>query len=525
MDRPRLASALVALAAGLAYVSLDWLSYIRPLQQSSITPWNPQPAVAIALIAFGGQRWLPAVFGAVLAAEVLVRGASAGWPATLLVSAVLSLGYAAMASALSARVAVRSGLLSRADMAHLIAVVTLGALVTGTLYVGALWASGAPLPGPYFSALMQFWVGDCVGILVSLPVILIFADARRRDELLALARAPVAWMQCASIVLVLWLVFGPAFSQPFKFFYVLFLPLVWIAVQHGLAGAALATLGIQVGVIVAMQSGDYPTLNVFELQALLIALAVTGLVLGIVVDERRRAAEGLRESLRLAAAGEMSAALAHELNQPLTALVTYARAAQLIAADPRGDAAQLRGTLDKLLSEANRSADVVRRLRDFFRTGATALRPASLDELAASVVAAMRPRAEELGVALERGVPAPAPSVLADALQIEVVLKNLLANALEAAASAGTPAGRWVRLEIGPDRPGFVRALVRDGGSGVAPRDRDNVFEPFWSSRASGMGMGLAISRAIVEAHGGRLWVETSGEGAFGFTLPTATDA
>lgn len=509
---------LAAVGTVVAYVALDWLSYIRPLQQSSITPWNPHPAFAIALLALQGQRWIPVVFAAVLAAEWAVRGAPAGWITTLLVSAVLSLGYAAMAAALSNFVAVRSGLMTRQDLGHLMAVVTVGCLVTGALYVGALWASGAPLPGPYFEALLQFWIGDCVGILVTLPLILMLLDRERLGELRLLASRPVAWIQAGAIGLSLWLVFGPAFAQPFKFFYILFLPLVWVGVQFGLLGASFATLAVQVGVIVAAQTVDYPTLTVFELQALLIGLTVTGLVLGVVVDERRRAARELKDTLRLAAAGEMSAALAHELNQPLTALISYARAARLLAESDAADRAQLGETLEKVLAEANRASEVVRRLRDFFRTGATNLRPASLSDLMVGVLGTMSTKALAAGVALQ-GEKAAIPTVLADALQIEVVLRNLVANGVEAASEGAEP--RWVRVEMDVDAHGFVRTVVRDSGAGIARTDAARVFEPFWSSRATGMGIGLAISRAIVEAHGGQLWLEPGESGAaFAFTLP-----
>jgi two-component system, LuxR family, sensor kinase FixL len=508
------------LTACAAYVALDWLSYIHPLQQSSITPWNPHPAVAIGLLALWGQRWIGAVFVAVLAAEVVVRKFSIGWPASLLVSAVLTLGYAAMAAAMANLVAVRSPLTTRSELGRLIAVVTLGCFVTGVLYVAALWATGATLPGPYFEALLQFWVGDCVGIIVTLPVMLMLVDPERRAELRDLARSSLPWVQVGSTACALWLVFGPAFGQPFKFFYLLFLPLVWIAVTQGLLGASLATLAIQVGVILAVQSVDYPSLTVFELQALLIALAVTGLVLGVVVDERRRTADRLRESLRLAAAGEMSAALAHELNQPLTALANYARAGTLIAAADPLDAPQLRAVLEKVLLEANRTAEVVRRLRDFFRTGATNLHPASIPDLASAVVEALRTRAEGSGVVLQQEATSGLPPVLVDSLQIEVVLRNLVANGLEAAALGAEP--RWVRVEIATDEAGQLRTVVRDSGGGVTPGNGERIFQPFWSSRATGLGMGLAISRAIVEAHGGRLWVETRGEGVFGFTLPAA---
>jgi len=504
----------------VGYLLLDWVSYIHPLQQSSITPWNPHPALAIALLAVGGQRWFGLVYVAVLLAEVVVRGAPAGVPVTAVVSLVLALGYAAMAAALSHLAADRPALESRVDLARLVGVVTAGSFVTGALYVGAVWASGTPLPGRYFEALLQFWIGDCVGALVTLPLLLMMRDAGRRTELSAMLREREAWLQGAAILLALWIAFGPWFHEPFKFFYVVFLPLVWIAVRFGLVGAALAALVIQAGVMVAAQATSYPSLTVFELQALLIALAVTGLFLGVTVDERRRLAGELRESLRLAAAGEMSAALAHELNQPLAALGTYARAARILAQEPSPDAARLAETLEKVLSEANRAGEVVRRLRDFFRTGATNLEKASLATVARLAIDSCRARAAELGVELDARVAEGPSDALIDPLQIEVVLRNLVGNGLEAAASHAAP--RRVCVDVGPGSPGFLRAIVSDTGAGVSDEAGQRIFEPFWTTRPTGMGMGLAISRAIVEAHGGRLWVEPGRRGLFGFMVPVA---
>jgi signal transduction histidine kinase len=443
-----------------------------------------------------------------------------GIASTVLVSLVLTLGYGAVAAALSGLVPVSAALESRRGLLRLIGVIVIGTLVTGNLYVGALWASGAELPGRYFAALIQFWIGDCVGVLVTLPLLLICADPVKRKELISAFSEPVLYLQAALVTLTLWLVFGPIFSQPFKFFYVLFLPLIWISVRFGLVGAALAVLAIQLGVILAAQLTEYPTLTVFELQALLIAVTITGLFLGVTVDERRRVALDLRQSLRLAAAGEMSAALAHELNQPLAALGNYARASVLIARAPELDRAQLTETLEKVLAESNRAAEVVRRLRDFFRTGATQLQESSLPEVAEAVVRSLRLRAGQLGINLEQRVDGRTQNVLIDPIQIEVVLRNLVANGVEAAGSA--PAPRSVTVEIGPGESGFVRTVVRDSGTGIAPELREQVFEPFWSSRPTGMGMGLAISRAIIEAHGGRIWAEGGGGGVFGFTLPIA---
>jgi len=502
------------------YLFLDWVSYIHPVQQSAITPWNPHPALAVALLTLAGQRWLPAVALAIFGSEVVVRHMPAGFPVTVLVSIVLALGYGAISAALRNVLFPGAVIDSPRRLTRFIGVIMVGTLVTGTLYVGALLASGARLPAPYFEALAQFWIGDSVGILVTLPVILLFRDPARRAEAVAAIRHPVAWLQLASIAAALGLAFGPVVADPFRFFYILFMPLVWIGMRFGLLGAATATLGIQCGVIAAAQLSGSAALTVFELQALLIALAITGLFLGVSVDERKRAASGLRESLRMAAAGEMSAALAHELNQPLAALLAYAKAAALMAENERTDRAALLDTLGKAQREAARAAEVVARLRDFFRTGATHLENASLPAIATAVVDSLAPRARTFGIQLSQQADPATPPVLIDPLQIEVVLRNLVANGVEAARTASEP--KSVLVTIASDGHGFVRASVRDSGPGVPAEAADRIFEPFWTSRSSGMGMGLAISRAIVEAHGGRLWFDGSKGSSFAFTIPTS---
>jgi two-component system, LuxR family, sensor kinase FixL len=512
---------LVAPAFVAGYLLLDWMSYIHPMQQYSITPWNPQPALAIALLMLGGQRWLPLVFAAVVAAEALVRGMPAPWPATLLVGAVLSLGYAAVARTLAGPFSIDPALDSLRDALRLATVVAVGALGTGILYVAALLATGqGPLDDP-FVALVRFWIGDTVGILVTLPVVLMLCVATRRAELAAMLRQPEILLHVAAIGAALAFVFMGPGSEPGRFFYVLFLPLILAATRYGMAGCALAALAIQGAVIVAGEMAGLQALTVFEFQALLIALTVTGLFLGVTVDERRRAEAELRRSMRLAAAGEMAAALAHELNQPLTAVASYARAARMLADDPRGEPLLLGQTLGKLLDESTRAADVVRRLRDFFRTGATRLAPLSLPGLAGRTLEAARALAGARGVALHLHVADPVPAVLADELQMEVVLRNLVGNAIDATAEAEAP--RTVSVEVA-QVAGSVVVTVRDSGPGVARADAARIFEPFETTRAHGMGMGLAISRAIVEAHGGSLQLEPGPGGTFRLRLPATRE-
>src|SRR5437762_6145304 len=127
-------------------------------------------------------------------------------------------------------------------------------------------------------------------------------------------------------------VFKAAGTDASKYFYVLFLPLIWIALRSGFAGSLVASAIVQVGVVLGTQGGPLNSLALVELQALVAALSLTGMFLGVMVDERERATEGLKASLRLAAAGEMAGAIAHEINQPLGALSNYGRACQLILA-------------------------------------------------------------------------------------------------------------------------------------------------------------------------------------------------
>jgi signal transduction histidine kinase len=509
--------ALLGAAFVAGYVAFDWLSYIHPMQQYGITPWNPQPALAIGLLALCGQRWLPAVFVAAVLAEWWVRDAHAGWAATLVIGAVLALCYAAIARALTGRFAVRPALDSRRDAIRLVAVISGGALVTGVLYIAALLASGVgPLERP-FAALMRFWIGDAVGVLVTLPILMMLSRPERRAELAGMLRRREMVGYAAATGAAVALVFLSPEAEQVKLFYVLFLPLILVATRYGMAGASVAAIVVQGAVISTGELAGYQALTVFEFQALLIALTVTGLFLGVTVDERRRAEAELRRTLRLAAAGEMAAALAHELNQPLTAVASYARAGRMIAGAPAPDRTLLLDTLGKLVAESTRASEVVRRLRDFFRSGTTHLAPVALAAVAARVLDAARARADALGIALALEADAALPELLADETQVEVVLRNLVANAIDA-ASASRP-GK-VSVRIAPDGPAALRACVSDSGSGVAEADAERIFEPFETTRASGMGIGLAVSRAIVEAHGGRLWVEPGPRGVFCFTLP-----
>jgi C4-dicarboxylate-specific signal transduction histidine kinase len=257
--------------------------------------------------------------------------------------------------------------------------------------------------------------------------------------------------------------------------------------------------------------------TVMEFQMLGAVLALVGFFIGVVVDEQRLAVDKLKRSVHLVAAGEMAGALAHELNQPMTALAAYGNACEhLLARGETGDV--LRDAIRRMVDESGRAAEVVRRVRDFFRTGATRLEPVEVGTLVSSAASRFADRVIADGVQLH--IAAVSTMVLVDRLQIELVLRNLLANAFDAVA--GQPLGeRRVDVLVENDATDSITVVVRDRGPGFSSNAASNLFEPFASTKASGLGLGLVISRALIEAHGGRLWAEAGDGGVFRFTLPT----
>lgn len=506
---------IVAIAFLGGYILLDWVSYIHPLQEYGITPWNPQPALAIALLLWGGQRYLPLVFSAAAAGIWLVHGGHGGWESTAVVAAALGLGYGAIAAALCAGGRMGTAFADGRDVVRLVVIVSIGSLVTGILYISALLASRVgPLERP-FEALARFWVGDAAGVLVTLPLLLMMLDPHRRSEIRRLAGQGETAIHAAVLVATVVAILVVPGEMLVRFFYVLFLPLIAVATRLGLVGATIAALCIQAALIANGEWSRQPAITFVELQALLIALTVTGLFLGIAVDERRRAVEELRRTMRLAAAGEMAAALAHELNQPLTATLSYARASLLVARKSPADPGMLEEVVRKVVAEASRAADVLRKIRDFFRTGAADLREVVLVDAANEAIALAKGRT---ATPIHLEAEATVGPVLADATQLGIVLRNLLDNAAQAAAGAAAPR---IDLRIRRHEDGLL-LQVEDNGPGIVAERAERIFEPFETSRATGMGMGLAVSRAIAEAHGGRLWAEAGGHGDVRLWLPFA---
>jgi two-component system sensor kinase FixL len=229
---------------------------------------------------------------------------------------------------------------------------------------------------------------------------------------------------------------------------------------------------------------------------------------------------------RLSAMGEMAAALAHELNQPLTAIGNSVGALKIMLGDGRRrlddtSRARIVRAADQAEGQAVRAGEIVRRLRDFIARGEADARIERIAPLIEDSVALGAPHAKADAIEVRLRLSPKADRVLADRIQIQQILVNLIRNASE--AMQGVPAPRLLTISTTVKR-GMAEVSVRDTGVGVAPEFAQQLFSPFQSTKTTGMGVGLSICRRIVEAHGGTMWLEeTTGPGAdFRFTVPLA---
>jgi two-component system sensor kinase FixL len=650
----------VALSVGyvVLYLTLDRLSFIGSLHGIGITPWSPSSGLALALLIIKGLRYAPLVMAAELLSSAALPVVTVSAMPVFLESLVVTACYTG-AAAILRHAGLQAGIRSSSDAITLLMVTVINSGLVTIGFVAVYAAAGVVPWGGIAEAGYHFWIGDAIGVIVFVPPLLLLYKRIKQPispnhGWVSVQFAEFA-AQGASIVVALAAVFlGTGSDHPLGLFYLLFLPLIWIATRHGLAAASWAVLAIQIGLIVGLdiQGHSESTLRAFQL--LMFALAATGLMLGAVVSERYRLSRALLESearraailntardgvltidvrgsirsvnpaverlfscpshrligqgiselvedmpdllrrLKLAAslpaseaacweldargadgstfpievcagrfdllaaehytvvirditsrrkaearyreheaelahvsrvslAGEMAAGLAHELSQPLTAIAAYARGCLRLLAGAVPEPALLREGLGELAQQAERAGDVLGRLREFvrggeFRRALTEIEP--LIEAAVSLISMEAMQQEvEIKVRVDPGVPV----VVADRIQIEQVLVNLLRNAMDAMDAANTE-HRSIVVKACRNDSSAVEISVVDSGPGVADEVADTIFEPFVTTKPLGMGMGLSISHSIIESHGGSLRMARGvrSGGIFIFDLPRA---
>ncbi len=238
-------------------------------------------------------------------------------------------------------------------------------------------------------------------------------------------------------------------------------------------------------------------------------------------EERAREHQAqLAHVLRVSTMGEMAAALAHEINQPLGAIVNYANgiAVRLREGGLASDA--LREAVTRIAAEGLRAGEIIRRVREFVRQGDANREPADVNRVVREAMHLVEPDARRSVIPIRLLLDPDLPPVEIDRIQVEQVILNLLRNGLEAIAEVRTGADELI-VHTSSRTADTVEVSVRDTGVGVSPAVQERIFDPFFTTKAGGLGMGLSISRSIVEAHGGRLWARGNPDRGmtFGFTL------
>jgi len=312
--------------------------------------------------------------------------------------------------------------------------------------------------------------------------------------------------------------------------------LVWAALRFGPAGTTSAIAVMVVATIFGTVNGlgpfagSTPQETALEMQLFLSAVAVPMLLLAVVLDERARVELDAREQRlqlthlsRVAMIGELSGGIAHELNQPLTAILSNAQAAQHLIANKSADPEILVEILRDIIAADQRAGEVIRRLRTLFKRGETQFQPLDANELVHEVLSIVHGDLVTRSVEVVPELAAALPKVQGDRVELEQVMLNLVMNACDAMAGLPPEQRRIrVRTRAVDVEGGAVQVSFGDCGPGFTPEQYAKLFEPFYTTKPRGLGLGLSISRAIIRAHHGRLWgSSTPGAGAaFHFVLP-----
>jgi two-component system sensor kinase FixL len=515
----------IALALGYItlYLLLDWASYVEPVRHTGVTAWNPNTGLLMALLLSRGQRWGPLVAISCFLGDLLIDDAPAPWRTTALTSLYLAAVYTSAAWVLRRR-EFGPAIETAVDAAWFVGVIAAATGLAAAGYVYILMSADQLGPGEVWGSIGRYWVGEFNGVVALTPVLLRRADlAAMRERIWRHPREFI--LQCTGIAAGVGLAFVLAAARDVRMFYPLFFPVTWIALRNGIMGAMISVSLAQAAMVAALEL-THGSIPLFDVQFPLLALGITALFLGALADQRARVLNqmleqdaALQRAMRFAAAGQLASALAHEINQPMTALLSYLRAAALLAESAPANE-RLASTLHKADGEAIRAIEVLRRLREFYRGGGVRLEDVDIGAVCGRVADALRDRIRRGGVELQVSCAPTVPTVMFDRTQLEIVVHNLLTNALDAFNAPALSKEQSRRIEVTVyAQASDVFITVEDSGPGISADVAERLFEPLVTSKVSGMGLGLSLSRSMLRTQGGDLRVEAGRLGGARFVI------
>jgi two-component system, LuxR family, sensor kinase FixL len=512
-------------AAFLAvYFALNLLTEWHEFDRLGITLWSPDDGLSLALL-IENVAFAPFVFLAAVLVDLSIAGVHRSLGVTMAAELSLAMTYVGLAFFLKNTLKFNIRQFRLPDVVAFLLLVPAGAAFSAFIYCGVLYLGGELSSDKVLVAMIHCWIGEALGIVTIIPA-----------TTAAFTYSPPLWRWSGYTLFTIFIFvlgIGLGFAalvgvgdRLYYLFNLLFLPVIWVAMREGYAGVALALVTIQLTLAVLTAFVGYNTTDFAILQLLMLVLSITGLLLGAVTTERQDAAVRLREQKRELArmvsnarAGAMGMALAHEVSQPLSTVATYLHAARrLLKVSPASE--PVMDALVKAEAEAQRAREVLERIRDFVSNGNLNLAAVDVRALADKIGELCRDEAAARGVLVEVESMGLVPLVEADGVQIEQVLINLVANAVDAAAERSDARGRVTMRVAAKDDAITLR--VEDNGYGVAAELADNIFDAYQTTKPRGMGLGLHLSRRIVQRHAGRLWWEpiTTGGARFVVELP-----
>ena len=389
------------------------------------------------------------------------------------------------------------------------------------------------------AALLRVVLTNSTAMILVAPVVLLWVDhGGRRLKDLPKRRLIEAAAIMLSLLIVGLVVFGtgPEIARFPSLLLWIFPPLLWAAVRFGPTGAstslffvaAMSVAGTarQLGPFVVATNGD----KVIALQLFWVVMCPPVMLLAALIREREQAEDALEDQrkqlahvTRVATVGELSGTLAHELRQPLAAILSNAQAGIRLLDRGVMDRRELRAILEDITQQDKQAASVIARLRAFLKEGESRFETLAVETVVRDALALGKSVVELAGVEVDLHIAPALPRVRGDAVQLLQVLLNLLVNSCESMMSVPKPY-RQLRLLVAPRGDEYVEVLMADCGVGLPKGGEDRVFEAFFTTKDKGLGLGLAIGRSIATAHGGRLWGENNPHRGATFHLLLRTD-